>query len=108
LISALDFSLVQLTITIGIHGSENLINVLPFLLGEKLGSNESKCGLLELGIGSKLTKICKSSHTCIFGNVLLLFFSGLLDPNMLQSLFSRTSLILVLGEKLCDEIFTLI
>lgn len=47
-ISFLDLVLLELAVTIQIHGSENLVDLLFFLLGEQLRGNESVSGLLQL------------------------------------------------------------
>lgn len=47
-ISFLDLIFLELSITIQIHGSENFIDLLLLLLGEKLGGNKSVSGLLKL------------------------------------------------------------
>tara|TARA_B110000285_G_scaffold224341_1_gene281047 strand:+ start:524 stop:676 length:153 start_codon:yes stop_codon:yes gene_type:complete len=47
LITVLYFLFREFTITIGIHGSENFVDLFFFLLGQKLGSNESVSSLLK-------------------------------------------------------------
>jgi len=47
-VSSLDFILGEFTVAIEIHGSEDSIDLLFLLLGQKLTSNESEGGLLQL------------------------------------------------------------
>jgi len=56
-VSLLDLVLLQFTVTVGVHGSENLIDLLFLSLGKQLGGDESVCGLLELGGGIEVLKI---------------------------------------------------
>jgi len=56
-ISILNFFFGELTITVDVHGSENLIDGLFLWLAEELGSDESIGGLLQLGVGIEVLKI---------------------------------------------------
>ena len=79
-ISIFDLLLVELTVTVGIHGSEHFIDAFSFLLGEELTGNESKSCLLELGLSIELTEVGKCGHTTFFGDSFFLLVSGLLNP----------------------------
>jgi hypothetical protein len=56
-ISILNFFFGELTITVDVHSSEDLIDGLFLLLAEELGSDESIGGLLQLGVGIEVLKI---------------------------------------------------
>ena len=93
----LDLVLLEFSISIKIHGSEDLVDLLLLLLREKLTGNESIGGLLKLGLGIEVLEVGKSTDGHLTADLALGLFGGYLDPWMLQSLFGGWSLFLVLG-----------
>ena len=90
-ISLLDLILIQLSISVEIHGSEDIGDLLLFLLGKKLTGDESICGLLQLGFGIEILEVGKGTNSLLTVDLVL----TLLNPWMLQSLFGGWSLVLV-------------
>jgi len=100
-VSLLQFILGKFTITIEIHGFEHFIDILFLILGEELRSDESKGGLLQLGLGVEVLQVTERFNCQLGVDGLLVEGS---DPFVFQGLFSTWSLILVFGQKLGDEV----
>ena len=71
-ITVLNFIFGELSITINIHGSENLVNGLFLLLSKQLRGDESISGLLQLGVGIEVLQVGKSVQS----NIRLKILSG--------------------------------
>jgi len=73
-----------------------------------LGSDESECGLLKFGVSVEALEVAESSHSDILRDGILLSLLGVLDPWVLQGLLGGWSLVLFLGEKLGNEVLSLV
>lgn len=104
----LDLVLGELTVTIDIHGSEDLVDLLLLLLVQQLTRDESVSSLLQLGVGVEGLQVGQGVHGDVGGDRFVLELVGLLDPWVLQGLLGGWSLVLVQREKLGDEIFGLV
>jgi len=107
-IAILDLFLGEFTIAVDVHGSEHLVDLLLLVFGQELGGDESESGLLKFGVSVEALEVAESAHCDVLGNRILLSLLGILDPWVLQGLLSRWSLFLLLGEKLSDEVLTLV
>ena len=63
-VTILDFFLGELSVTIDVHSSEDLVNRLLLLLTQELGGDESVSGLLQLRVGIEVLEVgqCVQGH----------------------------------------------
>ena len=107
-ITVLDLFFGEFTITVDVHGSEDLVNRLLLVFRQELGGDESESGLLKFGVSIEALEVAESSHSDILRNGILLSLGGILNPWVLQGLLSRWSLVLLFGEELSDEVLSLV
>lgn len=103
-----NFILGKFSVTISIHGTEDLVNVFLLLLGQELGGDESVSGLLQLRLRVEVLEVLKGTHSHVSVQVGLLQLIHFLDPRVLKGLLGGRTLILIFCEQLCDEVFGLV
>lgn len=81
-----NFLLGKFSVTISIHGTEDLVNVFLLLLGQELGGDESVSGLLQLRLGVEVLEVLKGTHSHVGAQIGLLKLIDFLDPRVLKGL----------------------
>jgi hypothetical protein len=88
LISILDFFFGKFTIAIGIHSSENFIDLFFFLFRQELGSNESIGSLLKFRRSIEVFQVVQRAYCGIFVKCRNNLVVSLFQPWVLKSLLS--------------------
>ena len=95
----------QFSITILIKCLEHLCKTITLTLVEQLTCNESIGGLFHCSVCTKTLQVIKSTHCLSFVHS---DTWQVYDPIMLEHFLGRWTLLLLVGEEFCDEIFALV